>query len=433
MIALQLYLGTSVLAFAFGPWPWPVFNPGALYGFLIAAHFALLLGFTIGIAGAPSIGVTMPKMRAILLWSLALNLLLIFPTAKARTGAWIPDVGAALNDLGVVYTDSQVLRSSATGPVEYIRVILGPVLFLLLPWTLYYWKSLPNPFRLAWVVWLLVWGSVAIGMGTRKTLADIILIAPWMFIAGHYGGHSRWRRSVAIWLIAAGALLFVAFVQYFTSGQLSRQGGGAAYGTFGGIEITADFDHWMIRGFGPLTKIGITQLMLYTTQGYYALGLALDKPWVPTFGVGNSMFLFRNVARTFGLPGIGELPYPVRLTASDGWDHMRLWDTIYPWLASDLSFPGTVVAMFVIGWLLARAWKDALGGKNPLAVAVVALLIVLGFYIPANNQCCQEGEGFTSFFVLIAVWLATRRRAPSTLGVTGDATTPPIVVPANPE
>jgi hypothetical protein len=425
MIALQLYLGTTVLAFAFGPWPWPVFDPVALYGFLLAAHVALLLGYAVAIGAPSSSGMSMPTMRTLLLWSIALNLLVIFPTARARTGQWIPDVGAALIDLGVAYDKSIDLRLTATGPVEYVRVIIGPILYVLLPWMLYYWKSIPVPLRMGGLVWLFVWGAVAVGMGTRKALADIILVAPWMFIAGHYGGFSRWKRSTAIRLMVGGVLVFMVFVNYFANGQLARQGGGAAAGTFGGLDIAADFDHWSVRNFDPLTKIGTTQLILYTTQGYYALGLALEKPWVPTFGVGNSMFLFRNVARAFGMPGIGELPYPVRVTAADGWDHTRLWDTIYPWIASDLSFPGTVLAMFVIGWLLARAWKDALGGRNPLAVPVVALLMVLGFYIPANNQCCQEGESFVSFFVLIIAWLATRRHEKNPAGPVNNEVTIP--------
>ena len=120
MIALQLYLGMSVLAFAFGPWPWPVFDPVALYGFLIAAHLALLIGFAVGIRGQPSTGMSMPKMRAMLLWSLVLNLVVIFPTSRARTGHWIPDVGAALNDLGLAYEQSLDLRAVTTGPVEYV-------------------------------------------------------------------------------------------------------------------------------------------------------------------------------------------------------------------------------------------------------------------------------------------------------------------------
>ena len=408
MIVIQLYLTLTVSAFAFGPWPWPVYDPTKLYSFLIAAQVALLLGYAIAIRRAPTKGMSMPRFRTYFFYALLLNILFVVPTAKARTGAWIPDIAGALADPGEAYSKSLDIRTNTPGPIEYLRVLLGPILFLTIPWAIYYWRSLSRLEQVGFVVYIGLWMGVAIGTGTRKALADLLIVAPWMILAGRISGHSRWTGSAArIPLILGGAGAY-GFVQYFTTGQLTRHGGGAAAGTFGGIPIVADFEHWTVSGLSPLMKIAATQLVLYTTQGYYALGLALEKPWVPMFGVGHSTFLFRNVARILGTPELGEMPYPVRVTAQDGWDHLHLWDTIYPWLASDLSFPGTVVFMFFIGRLLGGSWKDSLGGRNPLAVAVVAQLLVLAFYIPANNQCCQDGEGFVAFYVLIAIWLLTR-------------------------
>src|SRR5690348_4650190 len=39
------YLTITVLLFCFGPWPFPVENPVSLYGFLIASHLSLLVGY----------------------------------------------------------------------------------------------------------------------------------------------------------------------------------------------------------------------------------------------------------------------------------------------------------------------------------------------------------------------------------------------------
>src|SRR5664280_906200 len=53
MIFFQIYLATSVLTFAFGPWPWPVTDSWQLYLFLILAQTALLAGYLKAIRKQP--------------------------------------------------------------------------------------------------------------------------------------------------------------------------------------------------------------------------------------------------------------------------------------------------------------------------------------------------------------------------------------------
>jgi hypothetical protein len=88
-----------------------------------------------------------------------------------------------------------------------------------------------------------------------------------------------------------------------------------------------------------------------------------------------------------------------------------LWHSIYPWIASDVSFPGTIFIVFFIGRLFAFSWIDSLQGSNPFAIAAFAQLLTMLFYFPANNQCLQSGEAFTSFLFIITFWLYYRRRA----------------------
>jgi hypothetical protein len=148
----------------------------------------------------------------------------------------------------------------------------------------------------------------------------------------------------------------------------------------------------------------------YVTQGYYALYLSLNKPFVPMFGVGNSMFLTQQAVRVTGNHDIAQMSYPSRIE-QDGWDALGRWSSIYPWIASDVSFPGTIVIVFLIGRLFATAWFDALSGRNPFAFGMVAQFVTMLFYFPANNQTSQFGEGFTAFWVILIVWLLTRNGA----------------------
>ena len=106
---------------------------------------------------------------------------------------------------------------------------------------------------------------------------------------------------------------------------------------------------------------------------------------------------------------IEEMPYPIR-NGEDGWDGMVQWSTIYPWIASDVSFPGTLLVVFMIGYVFALSWIDTLNDSNPYAVAVFAQFLIMLFYFPANNQVMQSGEAFFGFYGLLLAWLYTRKK-----------------------
>ena len=89
---------------------------------------------------------------------------------------------------------------------------------------------------------------------------------------------------------------------------------------------------------------------------------------------------------------------------------MRYWATVYPWIASDVTFPGTVVVVALIGWMTARVWVDVLGGRNPYAVALLGQFLLMLYYFPAHNKNMQSGEGVAAFAVLLGAWLLMRRR-----------------------
>jgi len=96
--------------------------------------------------------------------------------------------------------------------------------------------------------------------------------------------------------------------------------------------------------------------------------------------------------------------------AKYGWKPYGNWHSIYPWLASDFSFPGTLIIVFIIGHLFAKSWLDTLRGANPFAVAALAQFITMLVYFPANNQVAQGGESWTAFTGILLLWLSTRRR-----------------------
>jgi hypothetical protein len=69
-----------------------------------------------------------------------------------------------------------------------------------------------------------------------------------------------------------------------------------------------------------------------------------------------------------------------------GWPAGQYWATIYPWLASDLTYPGVVVFMVLFGWLFARMWVEGAMKRDTLALIIFGQLAIVVAYIPANNQ-----------------------------------------------
>ncbi len=411
LIFFFTYLNFTVFLFTYGPWPWPVKNGTTLYTFLTLAHSALAFGYLSAAFNQPRGYHSKWKVESLINISLLVTLLLLIPTTVARTGDLFPDVIAGITNPGQVYLESVVLRSerTATTVVEYLRIILGPFLFLLFPLTVYYWRLLSWKIRGLALAGILGFLAIYVASGTNKALADFVGVLPWLILAGYYSGHLilKWRHFVVI--VIGGMVLLFLFLAFFTLGQITRSGSVAFYGYFPRLGIYADEGNFLIKDLPPTAKTGAIALDNYLTQGYYALYLSLDKPFIPMFGVGNSTFLYRNAVKITGVAEIAETPYPVRI-GKDGWDAYGLWATIYPWLASDLSFPGTILAVFLIGRFLAESWLDSLQGDNPFAVATLTLFLIMVYYFPANNQILQNGESLVSFYVILALWIFTRRK-----------------------
>jgi hypothetical protein len=412
IVFIVAYLSFSVWLFAFGPWTWPIDNPFALYFFLTCAHFSLLLGYLSAAFGKPLGYRGKWSVKQLVTVSLAVNLLLLLPTSAFRTGSAIPNVIQGINNPGDVYFSTNAMREGG-GPVEYIRIVLGPLLWLLLPLTVFYWQRLRWFTRILALTSVLGFVAIYVAIGTNKAVADFMLITPCLVVASACARHFRLTAVRVAGVALVSGLLAWLFFLFFTNGQLGRLGSRQSIEYLPSIGLSANADNVLLENVNPDVQLGIVGLSAYVTQGYYGLSLALHQPFVPMFGVGNSMFLYFNAVKVTGNENIEQLPYPVRVERAYGWKAYLQWDSIYPWLASDFSFPGTVLLVFLIGRLFAMSWLDTVRGDNPFAVAMLAQFILMFFYFPANNQMLQTGEALTSFYGTLALWLITRRRSPS--------------------
>ena len=416
---VQVYLTFTVLLFAFGPWPWPVLSPIKLYLFLAFAQLALLAGY-LSARNAPAIAysgkITWKRLFVI---SLILNAIWVIPNFMMRSGVvslnlteLLSNINIGLTDPGTAYKAKvEAMGSSHVGLLIIgISLCLGPLLSLMFPLGLVYWRKLRNSLRILFVILIVLDGLTWVASGTNKGLADLAFLLPFLILAGKPDVIRRMRWQTVGRNLVLVIVLGIGIFTFFASGQVGRAGGMAnniIYDNDAGI--FADENHILLRNLPELERFGVTALCSYITQGYYGLSLSLETPFVWTYGLGNAYYTASWAEKYTGID-IASLTYPARSDRKYGWSDFARWHTIYPWLASDLTFPGTLVFMFVIGRLFALAWRDIIQIKHPLAIGVFSLMLIMLFYIPANNQILGFPQSACSFLILLCWWLRTRTR-----------------------
>lgn len=410
IVFFMTYLGISVAAFAYGPWPYPVKNWSDLREFLILVHLALFVGYLSGAGARPGAYSGRAEPAKLVRFAAIASLVLLVPTSLLNNGSPLPNVVAGITNPGEVYAASQTLRISDTPWAAYLRMFVGPWLAMLLPLTVVYWRRLSVGLRLFALLGLL--GNVAlfVAIGTNQGVLIPVLLAPWLLVAGQKSGLLAFTKVKIVGMVLATATFMALGLSFFATTMAQREGSGAATGSFAQIGALADFNSPIVAPLPRNGQILVLGLTGYLGQGYYGLSLALDKPFVPMYGIGHSTFVYRQVARLSGDPEIAELAYPERISKEDGWTAVQFFQTLYPWIASDVGFPGTIVVIFLLGRTLALVWVDALGGRNPYAFAFLAQLLVMMYYLPALNAALQGGEGFAAFWGLALMWAFTRKR-----------------------
>lgn len=144
----------------------------------------------------------------------------------------------------------------------------------------------------------------------------------------------------------------------------------------------------------------------YFTQGYYGMAQAIDLPWTPMFGLGNSMFLVNFVSEH--VYDIDQFTYQMKVEKAYGWDSDVQWSCMYTWLANDVSFYGVIIAMLLIGILFGAMFKDAITTENPFAKLSVFYFMLMMLFIPCNNQIAQRSDTLFSFVLIVFCWLISK-------------------------
>lgn len=423
LVFFTIYLLGSVLVFAFGPCQFEVKNAPTLYLFLMAGQVAILAGYLLGASYPGCRYSSLLSVDTVVRIAIVISVCSLPITLSSRNFGQL-SLTEALLDPGKAYAArmQEVTSRESLSIASVLRAVLGPFLGLCVPCGIVYRKRLSVAWRWAWAIAVCALVVESLFVGAAKGMFDVVLVIPWfVWLSFNQGQDVRasaaalvtrirrskgvnWGKKIALVAITIGVL--AGGLKYFAHSRQSRYG-------MAGDEYPPWTTGWSEPLYGvalpPSVEYLTHTLAFYWAHGYVGLAECLDLPFEWSFGVGHSTFLMRYAGQFIADPEFFfDRCYPIRLEQQTGYSASNYWHTIYPWLASDCTFPGSILMIGFLAFLLSRAWQDCLWGANPFAVGLLSQMLLMFYYIPANNSRLMFSEDILTFWGLVALWQLTR-------------------------
>lgn len=411
---LMIFLVFSELLFLFGPIAYNIPSKTLVSLFLIIVNISLCGGYKFGIAKYRyhrPVNKTQPKtafLKVLILAGLVISLYTIFVNwhlPSFSLGALANRFLIGLTDSATVYYE-RLEQTTLSGQVFFL-LLMAPIPFIAKVFGVIYWKQLKTLYQLLVVFLLLLDAIYWIGIGTRKGLADImVLMACVIVLLRPHWLILRKSRRIANMVLISAILLFVF---YFVISNMSRYG----------LDMNEVLD--MVEGhpikpfylnhISPYIYLPLREMTSYLCQGYYALSLAIydfftEGVFCFAGGMGNNWF-FINVT-DYLLPELDVLSqtYMQYLSDNYGISPTINWHSLYLWWANDVTFFGVPIVMFVIGRVFALVWMDAYYYANMYAAPSAVLMALMVFYAFAGNQVLSFS--FLTFSITFGVYFIRR-------------------------
>ena len=290
-----------------------------------------------------------------------------------------------------------LVDQGSTSTVVQVTTLLAVLATPVVPFLVLYWPArLGMGPRLVAIAGVMTYAAFWLAVGTLKGLGDLVLFAA---VAALVVAKGTWPRSlvrVNKKQVVAAAVLGLLFGGYMVVNQGQRLVAGGISG-YQGNPVVASV-------LGENTARGLAVTLVYPTHGYLGLSKNLETPFEWSQMRGSSRVVDSYLEQYLGSASKYDTSYPARTEQRTGYPALMYWSTIYPWLASDITFPGAILFMGVVGWWLARFWIEGAFLRRRLSVLMFAQLAILIAYVPANNQIGLMRPGFIAFVSLCGVY-----------------------------
>ena len=414
------YLVASMALFLLSPM-YPVSRNGILaiiYGLIAVCFFAA--GYRIGTS------TRIQNHRRSHLQSDTLNVI-VFAMCLINVCYFLPQVRMAFHYYRSIGTDfiltnvggnyfgknalMEQIGQSTLGPVYAVVNLLSFSQCAAYAIAAFGWRSLP--FSTKGIV-LLSAGVTAlfyIAIGTMSGIFNIFVLATTGWLVGRSRNvlatpqttmRNDSKHGRLILIMAAASLLFFVFMVFVLSSRAEK------------LVVTQPIlypaDSFIYSVLGKRLGDGLGLALSYISQGWYGLGNTFEVGFHWTEGMSFSRVFTSYYDRFFG-PEFTQIPlsYPVRQQPLTGYPAYVHWFTIFPWLASDFTFPGALVLTSLFGAVYGRAWIFAIREGCLVSISLFALLSIGVLFINANSQILDSKPLTLSLLGLLALYPLRRQ------------------------
>ncbi|MDX1446648.1 hypothetical protein [Lishizhenia sp.] len=269
----------------------------------------------------------------------------------------------------------------------------------------YYFDRLAKRYKIYFISFIiLIILTQTVAFGNQKSIGDIAIYGGVVLLLKSVNFSRQRRRKLIRYAVFGFVFVFglFSFAQYsrlnsrnITSYDLNNHM--VSYAKF-------DFEHPVFKIFGDNFGLGIATFTTgYLSNGYYGLSKSLESDWEWSYGVGNSVALSAIMKGVSGLDPY-EKTYLNKLETEKGIPGKKHWHTAFPWIASDITWIGTLVFFSLMSFLYGKSYKEVLVYKNPVSLMMFALLTVMFIFVPANNQIFHGFDYLGISIFVFVVW-----------------------------
>ncbi|MEN8120217.1 MAG: hypothetical protein ABFS35_07720 [Bacteroidota bacterium] len=285
---------------------------------------------------------------------------------------------------------------------KYIAINLG----------FFYYNDLSKRFkRQLFLLLILIFITQTLSAGNQKAVGDIVIFLFFFLIYKASKMDITQRKKI----IKRSLAIVSVMVILFSYSQYDRVATRNISVKNINNEINSkiykyDFNHPVFKIFGEKMGLGISIFTTnYLSSGYYGLSKSMELPFEWTYGIGNSVTLSSVTKAITGID-VYKSTYLNRMEKEFGIMGKRKWHTIFPWLASDFTFVGTIFIFFFIALTYGIAWKEVIVYNNPVSYLMFILLSVMFTFVISNNQIFHGFDYFETSTAIIVFWLFTHSK-----------------------
>jgi hypothetical protein len=236
------------------------------------------------------------------------------------------------------------------------------------------WPQLRQSTRRAGVIVTVFLCLMGIMSGSRHNVYAWTAISLIAIAAAVIAGRikiPRWSLAVSVVMLILAFGVYSSWVVVDRAG-LSFDSEKYVDKTITHLSSRFDRSHWLVRILPNALIPAAIQGTSYFGQGYYGLALCLREEFEGVdWGLGHAPYLMR-----LAHAGSGETAFGGYGADVHGWFYRLIreghithsnWISMYPWIASDTTFVGSLLVLAGLGWLFGSSWKTALKDEDPYA------------------------------------------------------------------